>query len=303
MFKKMVAIEPVNLTAEGKEELRAHAQTVIFAEDIPADNEEIIRRVGDADAVLVSYTSQIDGDVLRACPNLRYVGMCCSLYAPENANVDIRTAEAMGIAVRGVRDYGDEGVPEYVVSELVRLLHGFGGVMWKAVPMELTGVKIGIVGMGTSGAMVARALKFFGADICYFSRTRKADLETSEGYRYVPLKELLSQVDILCTCLNKNVILLDDTAFQTFGDGKIFINTSIGPSHEVTALEKWLQNPGNFAFSDTAAGLGIAELKRHPNAFCAGMSAGTTSLAKVRLSKKVVDNIVEFLKEKGSSSI
>ena len=38
--------------------------------DIPQGNEEIIRRIGDADCVLVSFTSQIDGSVIEACPAL-----------------------------------------------------------------------------------------------------------------------------------------------------------------------------------------------------------------------------------------
>src|SRR5690606_19592658 len=106
----------------------------------------------------------------------------CSLYNPESANVDIRYANARGITVLGVRDYGDEGVVEYVVSELVRCLHGFGtendGVPrapWDGVPREITGTKVGIVGLGKSGGMIADALRFFGAEISYFARSEKED--------------------------------------------------------------------------------------------------------------------------------
>ena len=299
MFKKLVAIEPVNITPECKSELVDYAEELTFYDDMPKDNGEIIRRIGDADAVLVSYTSRIDGEVLKACPGVRYVGMCCSLYAPEAANVDIRTADSLGIVVKGVRDYGDEGVPEYVVSELVRLLHGFGGVMWKDAPMELTGVNIGVMGLGTSGTFVARALRFFGANVYYYTRTRKEDLEEKLGLVYLSKEELLKKVDILCTCLNKNVILLDEEAFKTFGDGKILVNTSIAPSHEIGALKKWLKNPGNFALCDTVGGLGDPELASFPNVFCGGgPAAGTTSLAKVRLSRKVIDNIKNFLENR-----
>mgnify|MGYP000488419496 FL=1 len=77
----------------------------------------IIARIGDADAVLLSYTSQINRYILERCPNVRYIGMCCSLYSPESANVDICYANERGITVTGIRDYGDEGVIEYVVSD------------------------------------------------------------------------------------------------------------------------------------------------------------------------------------------
>lgn len=61
---------------------------------------------------------------MTGCPNLRYIGMCCSLYEEKSANVDIAAAREKGIVVTGVKDYGDEGVVEYVISELVRYLHG-----------------------------------------------------------------------------------------------------------------------------------------------------------------------------------
>ena len=81
MFAKLVAIEPVSLVPAAEEKLRDYAAEVVMYPDIPADDEEILRRIGDADAVLVSYTSRITRDVLTRCPNVRYIGMCCSLYS------------------------------------------------------------------------------------------------------------------------------------------------------------------------------------------------------------------------------
>ena len=51
-FKKMVAVEPVNLTADAKERLTAYADQVEFYPDMPENEDEILRRIGDADAVL-----------------------------------------------------------------------------------------------------------------------------------------------------------------------------------------------------------------------------------------------------------
>lgn len=125
MFRKLTAIEPVSLVPWAEKELSKYAQEVVLLEDIPADNAEIIRRIGDSDAALLSYTSRIDKEVIAACPNLRYIGMCCSLYSKESANVDIAFARQQGICVKGIRDYGDRGVVEYVLHELTGLLHGF----------------------------------------------------------------------------------------------------------------------------------------------------------------------------------
>lgn len=76
MFKKMVAIERLNLTPEAENRLSQYAEKVQFYYSIPEDNPAIIKRIGDADAVLLSYTSQIDSEVLNACPNIKYIGMC-----------------------------------------------------------------------------------------------------------------------------------------------------------------------------------------------------------------------------------
>ncbi|MBS5636688.1 MAG: dihydrofolate reductase, partial [Bacteroides sp.] len=155
------------------------------------------------DAVLLSYTSRINRYVLECCPNVKYIGMCCSLYSPESANVDIRYANERGITVTGIRDYGDEGVVEYVVSELVRCLHGFGQESWEELPREITGLKVGIVGLGKSGGMIADALKFFGADISYYARSEK-EAATAKGYCFLPLEKLLAaewlEGDNLCFC-------------------------------------------------------------------------------------------------------
>ena len=134
MFQKLVAIEPVSLIPSAEEALHQYAREVVLFRDIPADADEIVRRIGDADAVLLSYTSRMGRDVIARCPDLRYIGMCCSLYSEESANVDIAFAREKGIRVLGIRDYGDRGVVEYVLHELTGLLHGFGMPMLRDEP-------------------------------------------------------------------------------------------------------------------------------------------------------------------------
>lgn len=294
MFRKIVAIEPVSLVKEAEEELKAYAGEVVLYGDIPADDDEIVRRIGDADGVLVSYTSRIGREVLERCPQVRYVGMCCSLYSETSANVDIACARERGITVLGIRDYGDRGVVEFVLCELVRLLHGYDRPMWRELPLEITGLKTGIIGLGVSGAMIAEALMFMGADARYYSRTRKEDREAA-GLRYQPLDQLLRECDVVFTCLNKNVILLDGEAFAQLGNGKILFNTSIGPGHDVKALERWLNAGGNTFVCDTVGALGDPALAENPAVICPGVSAGRTAQAFELLSKKVLDNIRTFL--------
>lgn len=291
-FKKITAIEPVSLIPSAEEELRQYAEEVVLYEDIPADDEEIVRRIGDADGVLVSYTSQIRRPVLERCPNVRYIGMCCSLYSEASANVDIAFAREKGIQVLGIRDYGDRGVVEYVIYQLVRILHGFDFPMWEKEALELTRLPVGIVGLGVSGGMIADALRMMGADVSYYSRTRKPEKE-AEGIAYMPLHDLLEKNTVVITCLNKNVILLDEEAFEHLGSRKILMNTSIGTASDTEALKKWLSDKNNLFCCDTEGAIGdpSGELKQYDNVVCMCVSVGRTKQAFELLSRKVLDNI------------
>ena len=298
MFKKLVAIEPVSLIPTAEEELHQYAEQVELYRDIPADDEEIVRRIGDADAALLSYTSRMGKNVIERCPNLRYIGMCCSLYSEESANVDIAFAREKGIKVLGIRDYGDRGVVEYVLHELTGLLHGFGMPMLHDEPVEIYGLKVGIVGLGVSGRMIADALTFLGADISYYSRSHKPDAEAA-GMKYKPLDALLRESEVVFTCLNKNVLLLGEPEFEALGEGKVLFNTSIGPGFDSAALEKWLDKPGTHFFCDTYAAAGPVSERffQRPNVHSPGVSAGRTRQAFVLLSKKVLANIETVLGE------
>lgn len=301
MFKKLVGIEPLELITEANRKLESYAKTLILHEDQPADVAEIVARIGDADGVLLSHRSTLGRDILAQCPNIKYIGMCCSLYSPESANVDILYANSRGITVKGVRDYGDEGVVEYVISELVRCLHGFGFAPdgsprrpWSGIPREITGLKVGVVGLGKSGGMVADALRFFGAEISYFARSEKVDAK-AKGYQFLPLKDLLSENEVIICCLNKNTILLHEEEFEALGNRKILFNTGLSPAWDAIPFEKWL-NHDNLVYSDTLGALGDKHLLSYSNVKCLQVSSGRTQQAFRRLSEKVLANLEEYFK-------
>lgn len=292
MFQKIVAIEPISLVPSAEEKIYAFAKEVVFFQDIPTDDDEIAARIGDADAVLLSYTSRLEKKALEQCPNVRYIGMCCSLYSPESANVDIRYANSRGITVTGIRDYGDEGVVEYVISELVRCLHGFDQEPWSGIPREITGLKAGIVGLGKSGGMIADALHFFGAEVSYFARSEKEHAK-AKGYRFLPLDDLLSESEVICCCLNRNTILLHEQQFKKLGNKKILFNTGLSPAWDEVPFVNWLEGD-NLCFCDTVGALGGEHLLDHPKTRCMQVSTGRTRQAFERLSEKVLQNLSDF---------
>lgn len=297
-FKKMVIIEPVALVPSGIQRLQEFADEVIAYDTIPANNDEILKRIDDADAVLISFTSRLEKEVIDQAPNIRYIGMCCSLYSEESANVDIAFARTKGIQVTGIRDYGDKGVVEYVIFQLVKLLHGYDCPCWDGKPLEITGLNVGIIGLGTSGAMIAEALQFLGANISYFARSPKPERE-AQGMHFKPLHELLEDSQVIFTCLNKNVILLHQKEFEILGNGKIMFNTSIGPASDLDALEQWVSHPENIFCCDTLAGIGpesfAYRLNRQKNVYCVNASAGLTTQAYELLTDKVIQNIHAYL--------
>ena len=282
MFNKLVAIEDTLLNRAAIDKLSSYAKEVNLYYEQPESDEEVIRRIGDADAVLVSFKTPIRKTVLDACPNIRYIGMCCTLYSPDCCNVDVRTAWEKGITVTGVKDYGDEGVVEYAISELVRFLHGFGERQWKPEKLELTRQRIGVIGLGKTGRMLADAFRFLGAEVSYYSRSRKPEAEEA-GIAYYPLHHLLQHADILLTCLPRNTYLLGEEEFRLMGNGKI------------------LMNPDSFYFCDgTGMGTLAETLTPHPNVVYTPVVAGKSVQSIERLSQKALANIEQFLGQTAS---
>ena len=99
----------MSLVEEAEKELRQYAEEVVMYGDVPADDDEIIRRIGGCRRRSAQLYLKINSCVFEHCPGIRYVGMCCSLYSKRDANVDIAWAEEHGVTVKGIRDYGDRG--------------------------------------------------------------------------------------------------------------------------------------------------------------------------------------------------
>lgn len=297
-FNKIVCIDKTGLEPWAIEELKKYSiKPIEVFDDYPENDNEIINRIKDADCVLVSWNTQISKKVIENCKQLKYIGMCCSLYDENSANVDIKIARVNNIEVRGVRDYGDEGLIEFIISELIRLLKGLGEHQWRDEAVELTQRKIGIIGMGTTGGMLAKMVSAFGMKVYYFSRSRKMDIE-KEGVEYIPLNELLKTVEIISIHLPKNTVILGKDEIDLFGDGKILINTSLGTPFEVPAFLEWIQREGNYAiYDEDGAGSYKNEFEKYANIILSKRVAGWTKEARERLSIKVLKNIEEFLNE------
>lgn len=295
MFNKLVLVDHCGLTLLEVEELANFSKhRLAIYNDYPTSETVIIERIGDADGVLVSWHTKITATVLASCPSLRYIGMCCSLYDEQSANVDILKAKALGITVKGVRDYGDEGTVEFIFAQLIYLFKGLGDKKWKAEPTELKGKHMGIVGLGALGKMVARTALHFGMKVSYYNRSRKPDME-AEGVDYMNLDELVSACHIISTHLPKNTVLLGNEEFARMKTDAVLINTSLGPTFDQHAFQKWISsNKHVFAIFDGNGSGDLHELEVHPNIVLTNEYSGFTQEARKRLSQKVLKNIEDY---------
>ncbi|MBT8061598.1 MAG: glycerate dehydrogenase, partial [Gammaproteobacteria bacterium] len=135
--------------------------------------DQLADRLGKAEIVIVNKIA-LSGAVLAAAPNLRLV----VLAATGTDNVDLETAREKGIVVANIRDYCTPSVAQHVMGLILALTHHLadyhervGQGAWGSAPAfclfdypirELTGLTLGIVGMGSLGTAVARLAEAFG---------------------------------------------------------------------------------------------------------------------------------------------
>ena len=170
---------------------------------------------------------------------------------------------------------------------------------------ELHGKKIGLVGMGRLGSLVAGFLKAFGAEVVGFDKRPDFPLRLAE--RVESLNNLLSECDLVSVHLT-----YDDSTKNFFGrqefaamkPGSVFINTSRGGIVDEPALIEALKS-GHLAgagvdvvqgepFVDTSHCL-VGFARNHPNLLITPHIGGNTvesfEKTEVFLAKRLVQSL------------
>ena len=212
--------------------------------------EELIERIGDADAVLTNK-SRITREVIEACPNLRYIG----LFATGYNNIDIEAARERGVTVCNAGSYSTNSVAQQVFAFL---LHHTTNVAnynnfvqkgsWIASPTfspfvydmcELSGKTLGIFGFGSIGKAVAKIATAFGMRVIVNTRTERDSDKERYGIEYVDFDTLLASSDYVtvhCPLTAATTGIFDVNAFSKMKKGAYFINTSRGAVLDEAAL-------------------------------------------------------------------
>ena len=210
--------------------------------------DEVIRRIGDADIVLGNKTT-ISRRILESCPNVKLVSVLSTGYNV----VDIAAAKELGITVCNVPAYGTQMVAQFAIGLLLELCHHTwlhsesvkagdwercpDFCYWKMPIIELAGKTMGIIGFGRIGTAVGRIAKALGMKVL-----ATGSRPTEEGKsiaEYVTLDALLAQSDVIslhCPLFPETEHLINRDTIAKMKDGVILINNSRGGLVDEQAL-------------------------------------------------------------------
>lgn len=206
---------------------------------IEAEDPNTAKELQDADCLLVRFN--LTKETIALAPNLKYIGA----LATGTGKIDVEFARSHQIVVTNIPGYSTESVAELVFAMLLERLRDLARAKQQAqegnhseVGFKATEIKakeFGVIGLGHIGGRVAEIAQGFGANVKYWSRNRKPEME-SKGMEYLDLAALVSQSDIISI----NMALKDETTGILNSDliskikpGAIIVNTA---PHELLDL-------------------------------------------------------------------
>lgn len=229
-----------------------------------ADEDEIIEKAHDADAILDVYM-KITPRIIDSLTNCK----CLVRFGIGYDVIDLEAATKKGIFVCNIPDYCIEEVATHTVALLLAIVRKIpfyndlirGQGVWQASagykPNRLSTQTVGLFGFGNIARLVARYMSAFGCRILAYDPYLPEEVFQAHHVERVELDELLANSDIL----SLHTPLFDSTyhtirkdTIAKMKDGALLVNTSRGP----LVCEKDLLEAIDSG-KLTAAGLDVAE--------------------------------------------
>jgi glyoxylate reductase len=214
--------------------------TKLNKEDNLLTKDELIKKSEDCDGILSSLTEKIDAEIISKLSNKVKI---ISNFAVGFGNIDINAAKKRDIIVTNTPDVLTDATAEIAMLILLgaarRATEGIKEVhtknwKWTAnflMGKQLTGSRLGILGMGRIGRAVAERARSFGMKIHYFNRSRlSADLEKDAIY-HQSLESLLLVSDffsINCPATKETKNIINKETIKQFPDGAVISNSARG---------------------------------------------------------------------------
>ena len=280
-------------------------------EDKILSKEELISESQGCDGILSSLTEKFDSNLISKLPTTIKI---ISNFAVGFGNIDIEAAKKKNIVVTNTPDVLTDATAEIAMLILLgaarRAKEGMKWAnkknwKWSAdflMGKQLTGSRLGILGMGRIGRAVAEKARAFGMKIHYYNRSRlNSNLEKDATY-HKSLESLLSVSDffsINCPATKETKHIINEKTIKHFPDGAVISNSARGDMVDDNAMVKALKNGKIYAL-----GLDVyngepdihPEYLTLPNVFVLPHLGSATKKTRTAMADLAISNIDEFFK-------
>ena len=278
-------------------------------EDKLLTKDELISKSSDCDGILSSLTEKLDADVIsKLSNNVKII----SNFAVGFGNIDLGAAKKRNIVVTNTPDVLTEATAEIAMLVLLgatrRAKEGIEWVnkknwKWTAdflMGKQLTGSRLGILGMGRIGRAVAERARSFGMKIHYYNRSRLDKNLEKDAIYHKSLESLLPVSDffsINCPAKKETKHIINKKTIKHFPDGAVISNSARGDMIDDDAMVEALKNGKIFSL-----GLDVyngepnihPEYLTLPNVFVLPHLGSATIKTRTAMGDLAVNNIEEF---------
>ncbi len=310
VFKKIVMLgfSEALLDSEHWKRLGSLGENIV---KLGKDSKNIAEELRDVDCILANiFAVPITKEFIDAAPNLRYIGVYSTAYGkaePEYAKTkNIPVCNIPGFSTEAVAEFAIGAILEYIrdlehSKQLARA--GDFSEVPKSPLYEIMGKNFGVIGLGRIGNRIAEMALAFGANVCYWSRNRKAQAE-SNGIKYKEIDKLLAESDFLSINLawNKDTnLFMNDDRIRKIKPGTIFLNLSPNELIDFPSLESRLAINDMVYIADHTDEMSpdlIKTLSNHKNCILYPPLTFATNEAKLNKQEIFINNIESFLRGK-----
>ena len=263
------------------------------------------------DGILSALTDKLDADTINQLPDSIKI---LSNFAVGFGNIDLDAAKKRGIAVTNTPEVLSDATAEIgillILGACRRASEGIvsaqeGGWKWSAdylIGKQLTGSRLGILGMGRIGQKIAKIAKSLGMIIHYHNRSKLSDEKEQGAIYHDNIKSLFSVSDVLsicCPATKETENMINKETVEYFPKGAVITNVARGDIVDDEALIDALNRRKIYA-----AGLDV--YKNEPNlnpgylkiksAFILPHLGSATKDTRIAMANLAIDNIDEFFK-------
>ena len=263
------------------------------------------------DGILTSLTEKIDENIVQ---KLSESVKIISNFAVGFGNIDLKATKKRNIVVTNTPDVLTDATAEIAMLLILgaarRASEGLlyaknKNWKWSAdflIGKQLTGSRLGILGMGRIGRAVAKLAKAFGMEIHYHNRSKlNSDLEMGAIY-HENIKSLFSVSDILsinCPATKETKHIINKETLEFFPTGAIITNSARGDMIDDEAMVQALINRKIYA-----VGLDVyngepnlySGYLNQPNAFILPHLGSATKKTRTAMADLAISNIEEYFK-------